>query len=231
MRPVVFQPGIAPHAAGSVLATFGQTQVICAATLEPQVPRWMKQQNVPGGWLTAEYSMLPYSTLERKDREVARGRPEGRTMEIQRLIGRSLRAVIDLEKLPGHTLWIDCDVLQADGGTRTAAISGAWVAARMAVRRWLQTSKLTQDPFRDSVAAVSVGIYAEETLLDLCYLEDRDAAVDANIVMTGSGSFVEIQCSGEEAVFSAEQMTRLLALAGKGIAAITAAQRRALDSI
>jgi ribonuclease PH len=230
MRPVSFTPGIAPHATGSVLARFGDTSVICAAMLEEKVPSWMMQQKVPGGWLSAEYSLLPYSTLDRKPRDIARGKLDGRTVEIQRLIGRALRAVVDLDKLPGLTLWLDCDVLQADGGTRTAAISGAYVAAKLAVRRLLATGRLKADPFADSVAAVSAGIWRGSPILDLNYLEDKDAAVDANIVLTGAGRFVEIQGAGEEATFSADDLAALLALARSGVAEISRAQDSALAS-
>jgi ribonuclease PH len=217
LRPITFEAGIAPHATGSVLVAFGRTRVICAATIEPNVPLWMKQQKVPGGWLTAEYSMLPYSTHERKAREISKGKPDGRNIEIQRLIGRSLRAVIDLQKLGQNTLWIDCDVLQADGGTRTASITGAWLAARLAVQKLIDNKKLAENPLADSVAAVSAGIVDGEALLDLNYLEDKDAAVDANIVMTGRGQFVEVQGSGEESTFSPEQLQTLLALAQGGL--------------
>lgn len=228
LRSVSFQPGIAPHAAGSVIAAFGNTRVICAATLEEKVPAWMRAQGVKGGWLTAEYSLLPYSTLDRKPRDISRGKLDGRTVEIQRLIGRSLRAVVDLEKLEGMTLWIDCDVLQADGGTRTASISGAYVAAKLAVKKFLAAGRLAEDPFTDSVAAVSVGIYQETPILDLCYVEDKDAAVDANVVMTGTGRFVELQSSGEEATFSPEELAAMIALGKKGIAEISEIQRRVL---
>ncbi len=224
LRPIRFEPDIAPHAHGSVLVSFGDTRVICAAMLEPKVPAWMRQQGVKGGWLTAEYSMLPYATLERKSRDISRGKLDGRTVEIQRLIGRSLRAVIDLGKLGDNTLWIDCDVLQADGGTRTAAITGAWLAARLAVQKLLDAKSIPENPFGDSVAAVSVGVVDGLEVLDLPYLEDRDAEVDCNVVMTGKGRFVEVQGSGEEATFSDEQLTRLLALASKGIGEIAAEQ-------
>ncbi len=228
LRPVTIEPGIAPHAGGSVLIAFGLTRVICAATVEPQVPRWMREQKVDGGWMTAEYSMLPYSTLQRKARDISRGKQDGRTVEIQRLIGRSLRAVADLKKLPGHTLWIDCDVLQADGGTRTAAITGAYVAARLAVEKALGEERIKENPLREPVAAVSAGVVSGRALLDLCYVEDRDAEVDANIVMTGSGRFVELQASGEEATFTREESAALIALAEKGIAELVAAQAAAL---
>ena len=225
LRPISFQPGIAPHAAGSVLACFGNTRVICAATLEEKVPTWMRVQGVKGGWLTAEYSLLPYSTLDRKARDISRGKLDGRTVEIQRLIGRALRAVINLEKLDGMTLWIDCDVIQADGGTRTASISGAYVAAKLAVQKFIAAGKLAEDPFTDSVAAISVGMYQETPILDLCYIEDKDAAVDANVVMTGTGRFVELQSSGEEATFSPEELAAMIALGKKGIGEISEIQK------
>ncbi|MEX0321937.1 MAG: ribonuclease PH [Puniceicoccaceae bacterium] len=230
-RPVEFQIDFAPHASGSVLASFGNTRVICAASLEPSVPRWMKAQNVEGGWMSAEYSMLPYSTLDRKKRDISRGKQDGRSIEIQRLIGRSLRAVADLKRLPGHTLWLDCDVLQADGGTRTASITGAWLAAEIAIQRAIKKGDLEESPFVDSVAAISVGIVEDKALLDLCYIEDRDASVDANIVMTGSGKFVEAQASGEEATFSYDQLNELLDLAKVGIEQITALQQEVLGSL
>ena len=224
LRPVTFEPDIAPHATGSVLVRYGSTQVICAATIEPGVPTWMKQQGVKGGWLTAEYSMLPYSTHERKGRDINKGRLDGRTVEIQRLIGRSLRAAIDLQKLGQNTLWLDCDVLQADGGTRTAGITGAYVAARLAVQKLIDQGNLRESPLTDSVAAVSVGILGEAELLDLAYVEDRDAAVDFNIVMTGRGQFVEVQGTGEESTFSHEQLHSLLDLAQKGLRELSAMQ-------
>jgi ribonuclease PH len=224
LRPLTFEANIAPHASGSVLVGFGATRVICAATIEAKVPSWMKQQGVKGGWLTAEYSMLPYSTLDRKPRDISKGRLDGRTVEIQRLIGRSLRAVLDLGKLGEHTLWIDCDVLQADGGTRTAAITGAYLAARLAIQQLLDAKKITENPLTDSVAAVSVGIFGGEALLDLNYLEDKDAEVDANVVMTGRGRFVEVQSSGEESTFSHEQLEQLLALAKTGLQELAAEQ-------
>lgn len=224
LRTITFEAGVAPYATGSVLISFGATRVICAATIEPGVPTWMKQQRVPGGWLTAEYSMLPYSTLERKSRDISRGKIDGRTVEIQRLIGRSLRAVIDLQKLGQNTLWLDCDVLQADGGTRTASITGAYLAARLAVQKLLDAKKLTENPLIDSVAAVSAGIFGGQALLDLIYLEDKDAEVDANIVMTGRGQFVEVQSSGEETTFSHEQLLSLLALSQSGLKELSSLQ-------
>jgi ribonuclease PH len=224
LRSVTFEVGPAPYAAGSVLVRFGSTQVICAATIEPKVPAWMKQQGVSGGWLTAEYSMLPYSTLERKPRDISRGKLDGRTVEIQRLIGRSLRAVLNLKQLGENTLWIDCDVLQADGGTRTASITGAFLAARLAIQKLLDVKRIAENPLADSVAAVSVGLLQGQELLDLAYVEDKDAEVDFNIVMTGRGQFVEVQGTGEEATFSHEQLESLLALAQKGLTELTTLQ-------
>jgi len=184
----------------------------------------MKQQKVPGGWLTAEYSMLPYSTLDRKARDISRGKIDGRTVEIQRLIGRSLRAVIDLQQLGQNTLWLDCDVLQADGGTRTASITGAYLAARLAIQKLLDAKKIAENPLVDSVAAVSAGVFGGETLLDLNYVEDKDAEVDANIVMTGRGQFVEVQGSGEETTFSNDQLQGLLVIAQKGLKELSSLQ-------
>jgi len=217
LRPITLEANIAPHASGSVLIGFGRTRVICAATIEPKVPSWMRQQGVTGGWLTAEYSMLPYSTHDRKQRDISKGKIDGRTVEIQRLIGRSLRAVIDLQKLGDNTLWIDCDVLQADGGTRTASITGAYLAARLAIQKLLDAKKIAENPLTDSVAAVSVGLFNGQQLLDLNYVEDKDAAVDFNVVMTGKGQFVEVQGTGEEATFSQEELDGLLSLARKGL--------------
>lgn len=230
MRMVRFLPGVAPHAQGSVLAAFGNTWVICSAMIENGVPRWMKEQNVSGGWLTAEYAMLPYSTHERKQRDITRGKPDGRGVEIQRLIGRSLRAVVDLEALGQKTLWVDCDVLQADGGTRTAAISGASVAVALACRRLMEDKQLSKNPLRQLVAAVSLGVVKGRVLLDLDYEEDKEASVDLNVVMTQDGSLVELQASGEEATFSKEQLDEMLALARQGIGRIVAAQREVLEN-
>lgn len=224
LRPVTFEANIAPHATGSVLVSFGATRVICAAMIEPKVPTWMRQQGVKGGWLTAEYSMLPYSTLERKQRDIAKGKIDGRTVEIQRLIGRSLRAVLDLQKLGENTLWVDCDVLQADGGTRTASITGAYLATRLAIQKLLDAKAIAENPLVDSVAAVSAGVFNGQSFLDLNYLEDKDAEVDANIVMTGRGQFVELQSSGEEATFSGEQLQSLIGLAQKGLKELSAMQ-------
>lgn len=228
MRSLRFVPHVAPHATASVLSCFGNTRVICAVTIEEDVPRWMKVQQVPGGWLTAEYSMLPYSTLDRKKRDSSAGKVDGRSVEIQRLIGRALRAVMDLEALGARTIWVDCDVLQADGGTRTASITGAAVALQIALNRLVAQGALPASPMRQLVSAVSVGKLAGTPLLDLCYVEDRDAEVDMNVVMTERGEYVEVQGSGEEAVFTAEEMAQMLALAAKGAAEINAAQKEAI---
>ncbi len=229
LRPVHIEPGIAPNASASVLISVGDTRVICAANAEKRVPRWMRQQRIAGGWITAEYSMLPYSTLERKMRDSTRGTVEGRTIEIQRLIGRSMRAVAKLENLAGYTIWIDCDVLQADGGTRTAAITGAYVAARVAAKRLLMEEKIAEDPFQESVAAVSVGVHREREILDLNYAEDKDAEVDFNVVMSGAGRYVEVQGSGEAATFSHEQLEGLLSLARTGIRQLTRYQSEVVE--
>lgn len=230
LRPINFETGIAPHALGSVLVSFGNTRVICAASVDNRVPGWMRAQGVEGGWMTAEYSMLPYSTLDRKARDISRGKADGRTIEIQRLIGRSMRAVFDLKKLTGKTIWIDCDVLQADGGTRTASISGAYVAAQIAVRKLIANKQLEENPFNDSVAAISVGVFQNTPVLDLNYLEDKDASVDANIVMTGSGKYVEVQSSGEEATFDRAELDTLLELGAKGIEELTELQNVAIEA-
>jgi ribonuclease PH len=229
LRPILFQNHIAPHATGSTLIEWGDTRVICAVSVEESVPRWMKEQNISGGWITAEYSMLPYSTLQRKTREISKGRIEGRSQEIQRLIGRSIRAAVDLEKLGTRTIWIDCDVLQADGGTRTAAITGAYVALELAIQKLLSTGKLTASPLIEPVAAVSVGIVFNQVLLDLPYIEDVAAQVDMNIVMTQSGKFVELQGSGEESTFSEEQLAQMIALAKTGVRQLIDIQKQALN--
>jgi len=228
LRPITFETGIAPNASGSVLCSFGNTRVICAATIEESVPRWMKMQGVKGGWVTAEYSMLPYSTEDRKTRDSTRGKIDGRSMEIQRLIGRSLRATIDLEALGARTIWIDCDVLQADGGTRTASITGATVALGIALNKLLEEGKLKSLPVSNLVSAVSCGVYQDRPVLDLNYPEDRDASVDCNIVMTEKLEFVELQSSGEEAVFSDTELTSMLSLARKGITEIVELQKAAI---
>jgi ribonuclease PH len=228
IRPIAFTPGIAPHATGSVLVAFGNTRVICAATIEESIPRWMKDQSVPGGWITAEYSMLPYSTLDRKPRDISKGRPDGRGIEIQRLIGRSLRAAVDLVALGPRTLWIDCDVLQADGGTRTASITGACVAIELAAQKLIAAGKLPASPVRKFIAAISVGIVGGQPLLDLDYPEDKDAAVDFNLVLTEDAQFVEIQGSGEESTFSDAEFQSMLTLGKQGVAELIALQRDAV---
>ncbi|MEM9079528.1 MAG: ribonuclease PH [Verrucomicrobiota bacterium] len=228
MRAVKFTPGVAPHASGSVLVSFGETRVICAATVEDDVPRWMKFQKVEGGWLTAEYSMLPYSTLDRKARDISRGKLDGRSSEIQRLIGRSLRAVMDLKALGSRTVWVDCDVLQADGGTRTASITGGCVAVAIALNKLMGAGKLKRFPMKKLVAAISCGVFQGQSVLDLNYVEDKDATVDSNLVMTEDLDFVEMQMSGEEAVFSEGQMGEMVALAKKGVGELVALQREAI---
>jgi ribonuclease PH len=225
---VRFQNNIAPYATGSTLIEWGNTRVICGVTVEESVPRWMKEQGVTGGWITAEYSMLPYSTLQRKQRDITKGKIDGRSQEIQRLIGRAMRAAIDLDKLGSRTIWVDCDVLQADGGTRTAAITGAYVAMSLATRRLVAEGKLPGDPMRHAVAAVSVGIVQKQPLLDLCYTEDAGAEVDLNLVMTAAGEFIELQGTGEEATFTQAQLADMLALGKTGIGGLLAMQQAAL---
>jgi len=228
LRPIRFQNHFAPHATGSTLIEWGNTRVICGVTVEDSVPRWMKDQNVVGGWITAEYSMLPYSTLQRKSRDSSKGRIDGRSQEIQRLIGRAMRAALDLDKLGSRTIWVDCDVLQADGGTRTAAITGAYVALQLAIRKMMIEGKLAQNPIQHGVAAVSVGIVGARALLDLCYIEDNGAAVDFNMVMNSAGEFIELQGTGEEATFTESQLAELLALGKVGIQQLLEAQKQAL---
>lgn len=220
LRSISFQNGIAPNATGSTLINWGNTRVICGVTITDEIPRWMKEQRVEGGWLTAEYSMLPYSTERRKNRDINRGKIDGRSQEIQRLIGRSLRAAVDLKKLGSRTVWIDCDVLQADGGTRTASITGAYVALKLAINRLLAERKLSQDPIQAAVAAVSVGVVEGTPLLDLPYVEDVAADVDMNIVMTNQGEFIEVQGTGEETTFTEGEFSSMLGLAKRGIGSL-----------
>ncbi len=227
MRPLEFQPGCAKHAEGSCLVKFGDTHVLCTATLESRTPAWLRDTGQ--GWITAEYGMLPRATHQRTDREAARGRQTGRTQEIQRLIGRSLRAVVDLAKLGERQIRIDCDVLQADGGTRTAAISGGFVALVEALRYMRDAGLIEGLPVSDTVAAVSCGIHRGEPVLDLDYAEDSEAETDANFVLTGKGRIVEIQASAEKEPFDEETFLRLLRLARIGCDEITAAQKRALN--
>jgi ribonuclease PH len=228
LRPIRFQNHIAPYATGSTLIEWGNTRVICGVTIEESVPRWMKEQGVTGGWITAEYSMLPYSTLQRKPRDITKGKIDGRSQEIQRLIGRAMRATLDLEKLGARTICVDCDVLQADGGTRTAAITGAYVALVIAIRRLIASGKLTESPILHAVAAVSIGIVDGQALLDLCYTEDVGAAVDFNMVMNSAGEFIELQGTGEEATFSETQLAALLKLGKTGVRQLLEAQESAL---
>jgi ribonuclease PH len=228
LRPISFQRGYTKHAEGSVLVAFGETRVLCTASVEEKVPSHKKGSGE--GWVTAEYGMLPRATHTRGDREAARGKQSGRTQEIQRLIGRSLRAVFDLGLLGERSIHLDCDVLQADGGTRTAAITGAYVAAHDAVTWLLGQQRITRSPLRDAVAAVSVGLVQGVPLLDLEYIEDVACDTDMNVVMTGSGGFVEVQGTAEGAPFQRAQLDALLALAGQGIAELVAAQRVALES-
>ena len=224
LRPVSIERGFMKHAEGSALIKMGDTHVICTASVENRVPHFLVGKNT--GWITAEYAMLPRSTHTRSERET-RG-TKGRTQEIQRLIGRALRAVIDLKKLGSRTLWIDCDVLQADGGTRTASISGAYVAVVDAIDKLKNEDRITKNPLGDSVAAVSVGIIGNTPMLDLCYAEDATAEVDMNIVMTGQGNFVEVQGTAEGNPFTFDQMQHLIALGQKGISDITQLQRDVL---
>lgn len=228
LRPITFRNGIAPHATGSTLVEWGNTRVICAVTIEETVPKWMQSQKISGGWLTAEYSMLPYSTLGRKARDISKLKLDGRSQEIQRLIGRALRAALDLELLGSRTVWIDCDVLQADGGTRTASITGGYVALGLALKKLRAEGKITTQPLKVGVAAVSLGVVADIPLLDLAYTEDRDASVDLNLVMDDSGRFIELQASGEESTFSTDQLQAMLALGQSGVREILAIQKAAL---
>ena len=228
IRPVSFKLGIAPHASGSVLVAMGNTRVICGVMIEEGVPRWMKEQGVTGGWLTAEYSMLPYSTNTRKPRDIAKGKLDGRSSEIQRLIGRSLRAAVDLERLGPRTMWVDCDVLQADGGTRTAAITGASLAVAVACQKLVNEKKLPASPIRKLVAAISAGVLDGNPVVDLNYEEDKAVTVDFNMVATEDGEFVELQGSGEEATFSQDQLSEMLALGSRSIAELIGAQRAEL---
>jgi ribonuclease PH len=223
MRTVTFERGFTKHAEGSVLVSFGMTKVLCTASVEEKVPGFLKGKGQ--GWVTAEYGMLPRSTHTRMDREAAKGKQSGRTQEIQRLIGRSIRAVFDMHLLGERTIHLDCDVIQADGGTRTAAITGAFVAAQDAISGLITSGKLPSMPIIDQVAAVSVGIYKGVPVLDLDYLEDSDCDTDMNVVMTASGGIVEVQGTAEGAAFSRAQLNELLDLAGAGIASLHRAQR------
>lgn len=230
LRNIHIETDYLKHPEGSVLVTVGDTKVICTASIEDRVPPFLRGEGK--GWISAEYSMLPRATETRNIRESSRGKVSGRTMEIQRLIGRALRAVVDLEALGERTIWIDCDVIQADGGTRTASITGAFVALTMAVDKLVEEKELTSFPVTDFLAATSVGIIEEEgVILDLNYIEDSTALVDMNVVMTGSGEFVELQGTGEESTFSAVQLQDMLAAAEKGMKGLSAIQKEALGAI
>jgi len=229
LRPVNLIPDFIKTAEGSVLMEAGNTRVICTASVDEAVPPFLR--NTGKGWISGEYSMLPRSTLTRTPREVGKGRPSGRTHEIQRLIGRSLRAVTDLERLGERTIWIDCDVIQADGGTRTASVTGAFVALGLALQKLVDAGTLTAAPLRDFVAAVSVGIVDGEILLDLCYEEDSRADVDMNFVMTAGHKLVEVQATAEHRVFDEGQLGKMMSLAAKGVESLIAKQRAALSSL
>ena len=226
MRPVILEPGVAKYAEGSCLAKFGDTHVLCTASVEERVPPFLR--NTGKGWVTAEYGMLPRATATRTDREAARGRQSGRTQEIQRLIGRSLRAVTDLSRFGERQIKIDCDVLQADGGTRTAAVTGSYVALHLALQRLVAAGALSALPLRDSVAAVSCGVIADNAVLDLDYAEDSQAMTDANFVLTGNGGIVEIQATAEGAPFDEVLFAEMLRLARHGVTDLTRRQRAAL---
>ena len=227
LRPAKITPGFLPYAEGSVLIEMGNTRVVCAASLEDRVPPFLR--NSGQGWLTAEYAMLPRATQTRTAREIGRGGPSGRTHEIQRLIGRSLRAIADLKALGERTITIDCDVLQADGGTRTAAITGAYVAFALACKQLLKAGKIQRSITTDQVAAISVGIVGNTPLLDLKYDEDSRAEVDMNVVCTGDGRFIELQGTAEREPFSRSQMDEMVALGVRGIEALIAIQKRIIE--
>jgi ribonuclease PH len=226
LRPVTIQPGFVATATGSVLISCGETRVICTASIQESVPRWMAGRGT--GWVTAEYGMLPASTGDRKARDVSKGRPDGRTVEIQRLIGRSLRGVVDFAALGERTIYIDCDVLTADGGTRCASITGGYVALELGLKRLVAEGKLATVPLTGTLAAVSCGIVDGEPLLDLDYVEDSGAEVDANVVMTGDGGLVEVQATAERTPLSRAHLDELLALAQHGIEGLRAAQAAAV---
>jgi len=226
MRAVVIETGVMKHAEGSCLIKMGETHVLCSATIEDKAPPFLKNTGL--GWVTAEYGMLPRATNSRNRREAALGKQSGRTQEIQRLIGRALRAGVDRSALGERQIVVDCDVIQADGGTRCASITGGWVALRLAVNKLLKTGAITSDPIMDHVAAVSCGIYAGQSVLDLDYAEDSAAGTDGNFILTGAGRLIEVQMSAEGATFSRGQMTELLDLAEAGISNLVAAQKAAL---
>jgi ribonuclease PH len=229
LRPITITPDFIAMAEGSALIEVGNTKVICTASIEETVPQFMR--NSGKGWISAEYSMLPRATLTRSAREVTKGRAGGRTHEIQRLIGRSLRAAIDLQRLGERTVWIDCDVIQADGGTRTASITGAFVALGLALEKLVEAGTLTAAPLRDFVAAVSVGIVDGEILLDLCYEEDSRADVDMNFVMTAGHKLIEVQATAEHSVFDEEQLSKMITLASQGVKSLIAKQQAVLSKL
>jgi ribonuclease PH len=229
LRPVNIIPEFISTAEGSVLIEVGNTRVICTASIEESVPPFMR--NSGKGWISSEYAMLPRATLTRTPREVGKGRPSGRTHEIQRLIGRSLRAVVDLARLGERTVWIDCDVIQADGGTRTASITGAFVALALALEKLVEAGTLTSVPLRDFVAAVSIGIVDGKILLDLCYEEDSRADVDMNFVMTAGRKLVEVQATAEHQVFDEQHLAKMIALAGQGVQSLIAKQQAILPRL
>jgi len=228
LRKIEIQTNVNKYAPGSCLIKWGDTQVLCTVMIEDKVPAWMKQQQKHGGWLTAEYGMLPHAGNIRKDRDAVKGKQDSRSIEIQRLIGRALRAITDLHQIPNKTIKIDCDVLQADGGTRTASITAAYIATKMAVDKALAEKRIEHSPLIGQVAAVSCGIVGSEPLLDLDYQEDSNAGTDANFVMTSNGKLIEIQSSAEGAPFSKDEFSALLALAEKGIAELIQKQNDAL---
>lgn len=226
LRPISIETGVTKHAEGSCLIKVGDTQVLCTASLEERVPPFLRNSGM--GWVTAEYGMLPRSTSSRMRREATAGKQGGRTVEIQRLIGRSLRAGVDRQALGERQITVDCDVIQADGGTRCASITGGWVALRLAVNKLMKAGDIISDPLVDPVAAVSCGIYAGQAVLDLDYPEDSEAGVDGNFVMTGTGRLIEVQMSAEGSTFSRAQMDDLMGLAEKGVAELVAAQKAAV---
>lgn len=227
LRNVTIETDYVKHPEGSVLISFGDTKVICNASVEDRVPPFLRGQGK--GWITAEYAMLPRATEQRNIRESSKGKVSGRTMEIQRLIGRSLRAVVDLDKIGERTIWVDCDVIQADGGTRTAAITGAFVAVVIALGKLVKKNKIKELPISDFLTAISVGVMPDSNeILDLCYEEDSKAQVDMNVIMTGQGEFVELQGTGEEATFSMQQLQKMLALAEEGVSNLIKLQEEAI---
>jgi ribonuclease PH len=230
MREISVEPNVNAHAEGSCIINIGDTRVHCTASVQNSVPRWMKAQGKKGGWVTAEYGMLPRATHDRIDREAAKGKQTGRTVEISRLIGRSLRAVVNMEKLGHRTIWLDCDVLQADGGTRTASITGAYIALSMALNNLMAEGKLKENPLTDHLAAISCGITDAGAIIDMDYAEDSKAIADGNFVMTGSGGIVEVQTTAEDVAITHEQFNEMMALASKGIADLVEMQKAVISA-